>query len=407
MEVRTMANVKAQELFRAFRSNPQQTLADLKESFHRARTGQPGGIRPDDFSLRDLAAWFITDTSGTPIGLSGVEQLCSMHLVEAEGAVNTSMFTAITGQIVNAAVLEGYQLPEFVLSRTIPAIDGRARQARITAVTVPLAEGKSLTVAEGQEYPAVSLYEEYARTPETVKRGAILRITKEAVLQDETGQILDQARRIGERIGLEKEISLTDYVVGAVANCVVEKRAGETSEGTYDLFYSTSGSRYVNQQVNPLVDWTDIDDAERLFLGITMPGTKQPPILTQRYVLVPSQLRSTANRIINATETRSGSSNVVVAANPLGDLGIKLLVSPLVFTRLVAAGVPANTAAGVWLYGDLPRAVRYYRNWDIQVEEERSGILGFTNDVLAAFKASERGTPVIVEPRLWSRQMPS
>jgi hypothetical protein len=400
--------VKAQEIFRQFCTDPKTTLQDLHEALERGRTGKPGGLRPEDFSLRDLAASFITDRHGEPIGLAGLEAYCrGTHLLEADGVLTTSAFATITGQILNAAVLEGYQLPEFTLSRLVPAIDGRARQARLAGVSLPLADGKTLQVAEGQEYPALGMYDEYVKTPETVKRGAIVRITKEAILQDETGQILDQARRIGERIGLEKETALVDYIVGAVSGCVVEKRVGDSAEGSYNLFYSTTGSRYVNQQVNALADWTDVDAAEDLFLGIQMPGTGQPPILTQRVILVPPQLRSTANRIVSATETRSGSSNVVVAGNPLAGMNLQVVVSSLVYSRLVASGQPAATAAGIWFYGDLTRAFRYYRNWDLQVEEDRSGALAFSHDVVAAFKASERGTPVVVEPRLWSRQMPS
>ncbi len=399
--------VAAKELFRAYQADPRTTLADIREALHRGRTGQPGGVRPNEFSLRDLAAYFITDRTGEPIGLSGVESLYEGTLLLESGTVTTHAFTAITGQILLTAIREGYDLPEFVLSRTVPSIDGRAPSARLVGVSLPLSEGKSLIVPEGQEYPALGMYEDYARTPEVVKRGAIIKITREALYRDETGMILEQARRVGEVIGLQRETALVDYAVGAVSNCVIEKRAGDTSEGTYNLFYSTAGSRYVNQQVNALVDWTDVDDAENLFLGITMPGTGAPPVLTQRYIVVPPQLASTAFRIVTATETRSGTSNVVVAANPLAQRGIQVIVSPLVYTRLVAAGFSSNVAAGTWFYGDLPRAIKYYRDWDLKVEEGRDLLLSFTHDVVVAFKASECGTPVIAEPRLWSRQTPS
>lgn len=397
--------IRANQLRMAYLADPRTTLTDLSEALDRGRAGRPGGLRPDDFSIRDLAAALITDRGGEPIGLGGLEALCRGRLLEADGALTTSAFAAVTGQVLNAAVREGYALPEFILSQMIPAIDGRAREARITGVSLPLAEGKALTVAEGEEYPAVGMYDEYVKTPATTKRGAVVRITKEAVLQDETGQILEQARRVGELIGLQKEIALTDYVIGAVANCVIEKRVGDSAETTSNL-YLTSG-RWINQQTNPLTDWTDIDAAEDLFLGITMPGSGTPPILTGRVVLTPPQLRSVAARTLSATETRSGSSNVVVAANPLSGLGLRHIASSLIYSRLVAAGAAAATAAGTWFYGDLTSAFRYYRNWDLQVEEDRSGALAFSHDVLAQFKASERGTPVVIEPRLFSKQTPS
>jgi len=398
--------VKATELFKAWKADARQTLADIREALDRGRKGEPGGLRPEDFSIRNLAAEFIMDRDGNPIGLRGLESLCgSQRFLEGDGALASSAFAAITGQVVNAAIQEGYRLPAFALSGAVPVLPGRTEQARIVGVSLPLAEGKSLEVQQGQEYPSLGMYDEYALTPRTVKRGALVAITKEAVLADDTGQILDQARRLGEIIGLQKETALVDYAIGAVSNCVTERRVGDSSEVTSNLFL-TSG-RWVNQQVNALADWTDFDDAEALFLGITMPGSGRPPILVERTVLVPPQLRSRVARILSATETRSGSTNVVVAGNPMAGLGVQMIASELVYTRLVASGVAGATAAGTWFYGDLRRALRYYENWPLTVEEDRSREPSFTHDVLVRFKASEKGTPVVVEPRVWSKQTPS
>lgn len=401
--------IRARELFRSYRTNPRQTLADLREAFNRGRDGQPGGVRPQDFSIRDLASQFITDRQGEPIGLSALESFCRGEgLLEADGALTPSAFATITGQIVNVAVMDGYQLPEFVLSAAVPTIRGNATQARITGVSMPLEDDKDLVITPGQEYPAVGMGDEYVKTPETSKRGLIIRATKETILQDAGGQILDQARRVGETIGLKKEKALVDYVIGATASCVIEKRIGDASEQTLNLFYATGEStRYVNSQVNALADWSDIDAAENLFLGITMPGSNEVPVLTQRDVLTPPQLRSTAARVLNATETRSGTGNIVVASNPLGGMGLRQMTSALVYSRLVASGVAAGTAAATWFYGDLARAFRYYENWGLTVEQDSSGALSFTHDVMAQYKASEKGTPVVLEPRLWSKQTPS
>jgi hypothetical protein len=401
--------IHAQELLRAYRANPRQTLADISESLSRGREGKPGGLKPEDFSLRDLAAAFIVDDHGESIGLANLERLCRGQLLESTGALTPSMFATITGQIVNVAFMEGYTLPEFVLSAAVPTISGTATQARLTGVSLPMKDQKVLELNPGQEYPSVGMYEEYVKTPETVKRGAILSITKEAILQDAGSQILDQARRLGELIGKQKELALTDYIIGAVSNCVIEKRVGDSSEQTCDLFYSSTDDspRYVNTQANAFSDWTDIDKAEELFLGITMPGTGEVPSLTQRTILIPPQLRSAVSRVLSATETRSGSSNIVVAGNPVANLSVRTLTSPWVYSRLAASGAAEATAAGTWFYGDLARAFRYYQNWGLTVEEDRSGAVAFTHDILVRFKASEKGTPAVVEPRFWSKQTPS
>lgn len=375
--------IRAQELFRAFRANPRQTLIDIREALDRRRSNQVGGVTPDDFSIRDLAAHFIVDSHGEPIGLSALESLCRTdRILESDAALTTSAFAVITRQLLNTAVGEGHQLPSFILSAAVPTLRGNREQTRVVDVSLPLKEGKSVEVEEGQEFPLVGMYGEYAKTPITKKRGAIVAITKEAVLADDTGQILDRARRVGELIGLEKEIALTDYVVGAISDSVTEKRVGDSAEVTKNLFYDSGDSeRWTNEQVNALVDWTDIDVAEHLFLGITMPGSGHPPVLTQRTVLTPPQLRSTASRILNATETRSTEtgdsiSNTVAAANPIRDLGLRHLVSALVYARMVAAGIDEDEAAGTWFYGDMQRAFRYYENWALTVEEDRTREIG-------------------------------
>lgn len=401
--------VRAAELFKSYRANPHQTVQDLREALDRGRDGKPGGVKPDEFSIRDLAAWAICDRHGEPIGLPVLESFCKGELIlEADAGLSMSAFASITRQVIVSATLEGYDVPAFVLSKMIPVITGRQEQTKLAGVSLPQKDGKSLEVPELGEFPLLGMSDEYVKTPAAKKRGGIVAISKEAVLADDTGKILDQARQVGQITALQKELLITDYVIGAVSNCVVEKRVGDSGEVTKNLFYtSTDSERWTNAHVNALADWSDIDTAENLFLANTLPGTGQPPTLIDRLVLVPPQLRSTASRILNATETRSGSGNVVVAGNPVASLGLQMAASPYVYSQLVAAGVAASDAAGTWFYGDLKQSFRYYQRFGLKVEEDRTGEAAFTHDILVRFKASECGTPVVVEPRVWAKNNPS
>lgn len=396
-----MINVK--ELCRHYRSDPRQCLRDLQEALNNHIQNKPGGLSPDEFSLRHLAAYFVT-IDGEPIGHELLEAWVSGHLIEA--TVSSSAFAAITQRVVNAAVLEGYQLPETPLSRLVKTVTARSRTTQLPNFTLPLSDGRSLEYAEGMPKPAVGLMTEYVRAMPITKRGGRIPITREAVLFDETGQVLEAARRLGEVITLEKELLLTRFVTGLVSNCVIERRKTDSSEVTSDLFLSTG--RFVNQQTNPLEDWTDIDDAENLFLQITLPGTNLPPMLTNRIILVPPQLRSTASRILNATEVRSGTTKVVASANPLATLGIQVVSSPLVYSEQIAAGVAGATAARTWFYGDLLQAFRYVKAWSVEVKESSdSDALNQRSDILVEFNVSECGIPIVVEPRVWSKNTPS
>jgi hypothetical protein len=400
--------IQASRLARDWKLDARRTLTDLTEGLRH------GHIKPQEFSLRDLAAHLI-EAAGTPIGYDGLRLMEGrsehLRLMEAAGAITTSAFRLVTQRIVDAAVLEGARLPDTVLSQVLPVVEGRKRRTEMPSPTIPLQDGKSVgDIQESQEYPILGIYGERVRNLPVRKKGFQLPITREAVLEDDTGALLQAARDAGAAIARAKEDLICDMVAGLVANCVIEQRAGETSETVSDLFL-TSG-RWVNSHVNALADWTDLDDAVNLLIGNTITGTGGPAVLLQRHLLVPEQRRSLAYRILNAIETRSGSgSNTVIAGNPYsgqgGTPGVNLLVSPHLYARQIAAGVSAANAIGTWYFGDLTQAWRYYQLWPIEVNEDPTPSQRFTHDIWVRYQVSECGVPVCVQPRVWSRNLPA
>ena len=402
--------VRTAELIRSFRASPGQTIEDLREALDRGLRGEPGGLRPHDFSLRDMAAAGIM-VGGEPIGLGRLVEACSGQAI-LEDALDTTAFATLTRNVVNVAVLEGYQLPAFVLSAAVRQINGPKLFPRVPGVSLPQKGDRDLEVAEAEEIPTVGMSDEYARAGQTVKHGAIVPITKEVVMADDTGLVLESASRVGELIGMERETTLTDIVCGLVDDCVIERRYGDATEVTGNLFQDgdseSLGDRYTNVAELDLEDWTSVGAAEQLIAAITNPSTEGPMLLTRRFLLTPTQMAFTARRIISATETRSaGTANTVIAGNPLSALGVTPITSPMVYARMVAAGVNADVAAGTWFYGDLYRACAWYQNWGLTVDEDRDGEASFTRDILVRFKATVRGVPVVTEPRAWARLSPS
>jgi hypothetical protein len=397
--------IKAKEIYKLYQSDKRQCLTVLQEALDLGIRGQPGGIRPEEFSLRDLAAYFVM-VDGEPIGHEGLRAWESGHLIEAD-VVSSTAFAAITQRVVNAAVREGFQLPAVQLSNLIPVVQARSRETQLPNFTLPLGDKSNLEYGEGQDVPMVGMMAEYVKALPPKKRGGRLPITREAIIFDETGRILDEARRLGEMIALEKERLIVRYITGLVPNCVIERRKTYSAELTADLFYS-SGGNWTNQQTNPFADWTDIDDAENLILSNTLPGTTMPPMLTRRFLVAPPQMRSTVARVLNATEVRSGTSNVVASANPVADLNIQSIVSPLIYSEQVAAGLSGSVAGGTWFYGDLIQAFRYVQVWPLEVTESNNNDASLRRaDILVEFQASEHGIPMVVEPRVWTKNLPS
>jgi hypothetical protein len=126
-------------------------------------------------------------------------------------------------------------------------------------------------------------------------------------------------------------------------------------------------------------------------------------------LLVPWQLRSVASRIINATEILEASAPQVRGPNPLNGRGIRLEASKQLYRRLIATdtyghSVSAANAKGYWFYGNFAKAFAYMENWPITVTRQTDNSeSAFNQDIIAAFKASERGVAAVLEPRYMTR----
>ena len=149
---------------------------------------------------------------------------------------------------------------------------------------------------------------------------------------------------------------------------------------------------------NALVDWTDIDNAERLFAGILDPETGEPILINPSHLIVTRQLLYTARRIVNASEitvttpgyATTGNPTETRAQNPVQNYSI-------VSSNQLAARMATDTS---WFLGDPGKAFRYMENWPLTVvQAPANNEAEFTSDVVMRFKASERGAFATVEPR--------
>jgi len=403
--------IQATLFARDWRRDPHRAATDFQECLRLHNVGDSGGIAPEEFSLQDLAAEFVMEDD-RPLGLAGVKRVFdpkgqTIQLTEATSAVDSTTFANITGQLLVSKVLQAYQAEDFVLSKLVETIPTKLDGEKLPGITKISDPGQDeLVVREGQEYPRFGFGEEYVETPSTTKRGLIIPVTKEAIFFDRTNLVLSRAQEVGEVLGLNKEKRLVDLVIGGTK---VYSRNGTT----YYTYYSTNdtGAPYINHlSGNQLVDWTDIDNAENLFAEMTDPNTSEPIVMgAGRDLLVCPQLRFSANRLLNANETRSGSSNIVVGGNPLAGMGIRLYSSRLLYTRLIATdtyghSVSAANAKGYWWYGDLKKAFAYMENWPLTVTRSaQNNPSEFSQDIVAEFKASERGAAAVKDPRFITR----
>ncbi|MBE6428018.1 MAG: hypothetical protein E7028_05445 [Planctomycetaceae bacterium] len=347
-------------------------------------------IRPEEFSLRDLAEALIPD------GLKWVRSLdpCGENaLLEGEG-VESSAFLNITGRIISTKIREAYEQEAFKASKLVSIISSRLSRERIPGIG--RIQGGVTEVAEGMPYPNAGFSEEYVDTPETAKHGLIVPVTREAIFFDQTGLILKRASEVGEILGADREKRILDMILGLT-------NTYSLNGNSFNTYYESSeSSPWVNKLPgNELSDWRNVDAAEQLFATMCDDSTGLPLLMNPNTVLVMPGKRFTAAQIFypgNSAWSNSDGTQKVAMSNLFGDYALQ--TSAYAYQRLISSGISADAAAKYWFMGDFKKAFAYVENWGLTVSRSvSSGEANFTQDILVRFKASERGVPAVLDPR--------
>ena len=382
-----MRAIKYRELKRMYETNgAEKTVQHLQEAL------RSGDLKPEDFSIRELA-----EATLSPERVRQMDpRQGGVCLLEAGDGVDVTAFSNITGQVVQAKILEAYNQEAFVMSKLVETIPTRLDGERIPGIGRVSDEVSE--VRPGMPYPSLGFAEDYIDTPQTTKRGFIVPVTKEAVFFDRTHLILQRAAEVGEVLGLNKEKRLLDLLLGAVNNYTWKGAAYQHLQQRGRTASAPDGN-WINQMTEELVDWTDVDAAEQLFADILDPNTGEPVLIQATTVLVMPAYRHAAHRIFNAAEINyTNGATTTVAANPLGNYTV--VESRLAYRRLLAAGHTAADAKKWWFIGDFRKAFAYMENWPITVTQSPAGgEAEFSQDIVVRFKASERGAAAVINPR--------
>ena len=350
-ETPPVSTIKYRELRRRYElDGPCKTVKHLSEAL------AAGDLRPEDFSLRDLAEGLVPDghawvRSMDPRTSDGV------RVLEASDGVDVTAFLNVAGQVIYSKILAGYTQEAFVISRLVDTIPTRLDGEKIPGIGRLRDEVEE--VHPGMPYPNVGFGEDYIETPSTAKRGLIVPVTREAIFFDRTNLVLSRAAEVGELLGLNKEKRLVDLVIGATNNYKWKGTA-------YDTYYADAdGGPWVNALAdNELVDWTDVDNAEQLFAEIVDPNTGEPVLVKATTVLVMPAYRCAAHpRVQRRRDSiyRHRCRHDDRCREPVGQLSGGGKPSGLSSRRRVRRGdrrrpqmvVPRRLQKGVCLHGEL------------------------------------------------------
>ena len=349
-----------------------------RTSQHLTESLKQGDLSPEDFSIRDLAESFI------PGGLSQFESMQVLTESATDALVNT------IGAVIDTKIKEAYNQEVFAVSRLVRTIPTRLDGEKIHAVGT-ISDG-NLFIAPGTEYHAAGLDTGYIETPKTAKHGLIIPLTREAVFFDQTHHLLDRASEVGEILAQNKERRILEVVLG-LKN--VYRSNGGPALTTYAAAISPT-QNWQNTLANELQDWESVERAEDKFGEMLDPISGNPILIDPNTVLVMPPKRHLAHRLFYASSLsyESGSSTGMSIRNPFAKYR---LVSSRLAYQMYKMQPNADTT---WFIGNFRKAFAYMENWPITVTQSLPGSeADFTQDVLIRFKASERGTPAVLDPR--------
>lgn len=389
-----MARPNIKELKRQFELRRRTQGIDGAEAFCRdvAEMLEAKTYKISDWELPEIAEQFLGEEvvrAMNPAKKSG--NMGFAHLRESSDAVSTAAFTNITGQLVFNMVKEAYETAPLLHMELCDTVKTTFLDGEKIPGIGPMGDNAE-AIGEGREYPTVGLNEEYIQTPATQKDGFIIPVTRESVIADRTGILMERAGETGRWLAINKEKKILDTALG-ITNTYIRN-------GTSSNTFLTSGS-YINDKTgNALVDWTNIEQLELLFDAITSPNTNEPIMVHPDTLIVPTALYWTACRIVRATQVRfgDGASNSTASYSevPLS-MGyrartLKVLSSPYVKQR--------TSSTTKWFYGEPKKAFKYMEVWGIEnVQAPAMSYEDFHRDIVAQFKVGLRGTPAIVDPR--------
>lgn len=377
-----------------------KTVENLKESIRKK------DLRPEDFSIRTLFETLVTDKrTGKACGAEVLEEIRKGTIQEnLANFVSASAFSSITGQIFYNAILDAYQLADFNVSPMFGVIQSNIITQSEKVAGISNIGDASKVVGEGQEIPMASVSEDFVNTPQQQKMGLRVPITREALMSDRTGVLLERCRQVGLAIGIAREKEAVDTIIAADG---ATGRVAYNWRGTAYAPWQTSATNapyYDNTTAsNALLNHTSINNAYLTLAAIVDPLTGEPLADQGKYtLLVTPENAFVAQRIKAALQFRTGGAtptdfNPTMVADGKCVVDFDIVVSKYLASRLTNA----SQATSHWYFGDFARAYKWMRSLDIVVEEAmpNSGLM-FSHDIMTQYRVLKFESASIHQPRV-------
>jgi hypothetical protein len=366
------------------------------------------GLKASDYSIRDLFVQLVPDGR---THLNNWEQAADRgeQIVESATAVTTADFALIAEQLLFSEVMEAYNLASLVGDKLATVFPSRFQESEVIPGISVTSDEYDTPIPENKPYPEIGMQPATVRLPAAEKRGGILKISREAIIRDNTGLLIQRAQTVGEGFGLNKEKRILDTVTGADASYVRK----EVARPTYETSAAGTFMGFTNENDHPLVDLSDIREMDETFNQVSDPDINEPLLIEPTTLLCGRDLSWQARNIIRATEVREG--DITAAATPqtmhTGNrlpFNLDIVRSEHLTRRIIARNgegglVAANRAAALpyWWFGNFKKAFLYKEIWAMTTEQAPANNMAqFESDVWYQIKVSEKGVACVREPRV-------
>lgn len=340
------------EVYNSFleKSNNNHALAGKKTADTIEGLLNSGKVETKDVKLHQIAQDVIAN----------YEELRGGTDVEVALAVSSSQFPTISKVIINKETIGSYEYYQEGHEQFVREIEGSNTQREYLA---------GFTDPEGPELrPELHSYEETNLGEQDVEVrmadfGRVISLSKEAIFNDRTGQLLDKAKTIGKLGGQHRakmiiqtlEVKPRTAFKEATSRAFVYKGTAYADTSFYATSHTTLDGR-VNKNLvasNALADYTDIQAALDVLPLMKSPNGHEI-IVAPKYVIVPPALETVAWQILNSDTFTKDPSNagtgVYHQPNPYGPKGMKT------FTPFTSRYMAASTT---WYLGDPAEQMRW------------------------------------------------
>lgn len=292
---------------------------------------------------------------------------------EIHEAVHPSAFPLVTGKLLSKKVMSAYNDAPVIGNQLVEVMPSKLLIDRIPGFSTGGAIEK---VEPGGPYQHTGVVEEKWVQIVGDKYGKILDITEEAIMFDQTGQLLRRAGKIGHDAAVYREKMILNTIQDIVGYYAWYVGSSDAESVTRTALYSTSTTaphRTSNQITNALVNHTDINAAVILF-GLMVDEKGDPIVTGPKILLVPVALTMIAESIFKSSVLIGGAN---AQPNPYAGK----------FAVLSSPYLDAQSSA-IWYLGDFKSQFVWKEVIPLQVQTrmDSENDMAWERDIKAQYK---------------------